>query len=64
VKLAPPPVLAVPIATVHGRTQRQRKEALRVANAAVARDLARRAGLSHARVNAELNRQVGVTPDY
>jgi hypothetical protein len=60
VKLAPPPVLAAPIATVDGRTRRQRKGALRVANAAAARALAHRTGLSHARANAELNHQVGL----
>jgi hypothetical protein len=43
-----------------GRTRRQTKDALRGANAAAARDLARRTGLSHAQVNAELNRQVGL----
>ena len=31
-----------------------------MANAGAARDLARRTGLSHAQVNAELNRQVGL----
>ncbi len=60
VKLAPPPTIAAPIASVEGRTRRQTKDALRAANAAAARELARRTGLSHAQVNAELNRQVGV----
>src|SRR5207244_6290797 len=61
VQLAPPPTIVAPIAaSAEGRTRRQTKDALRVANAAAARDLARRIGLSHAQVNAELNRQVGV----
>jgi len=60
VKLAPLPDVAAPIASANGRTRRQTKDALRVANAAAARDLVRRTGLSHAQVNAELNRQVGL----
>src|ERR1700694_2761486 len=60
VKLAPPPTIAAPIASAEGRTRRQTKDALRAANAAAARELARRTGLSHAQVNAELNRQVSV----
>jgi len=36
------------------------KDELRAASAAAARDLARRTGLSHAQVNAQLNRQVGL----
>jgi hypothetical protein len=38
----------------------KRFDALCAANAAAARDLARRTGLTHAQVNAELNRQVGL----
>ncbi len=53
-------IVAPIAASAEGRTRRQTKDALRVANAAAARDLARRIGLSHAQVNAELNRQVGV----
>jgi superfamily II DNA or RNA helicase len=60
VQLAPPPSLATPAVIVDGRTRRQTKDALRVANAAAARDVARQTGLSHAQVNAELNRQVGL----
>ena len=60
VKLAPLPMVAVPIASVDGRTRRQTKDALRVANAAAVRDLARRTGLTHRQVNAELNRQAGL----
>jgi hypothetical protein len=60
VRLAPPPVLAAAIATGHGHTRRQTKDRLCKANAAAARDLARRTGLSHAQVNAELNRQAGL----
>jgi hypothetical protein len=44
----------------HTQTRRQTKDALRLANAAVARDLARRTRSSHAAVNAELNRLAGV----
>ena len=43
-----------------GSTRRETKDALRLANAAAARDLARRTGLSHAQINAELNRLAGV----
>jgi superfamily II DNA or RNA helicase len=53
VKLAPPPMIAAPIAAAEGVTRRQTKDALRAANAAAARDLARRTGLTHAQVNAE-----------
>jgi hypothetical protein len=59
-KLAPLPLLAAPTASADGRTRRQTKDALPAANAAAARDVARHAGLSHAPVNAELNRQVGL----
>jgi hypothetical protein len=41
-------------------TRREAKDELRLANANAARDLARRTGLSHAQVNAELNRQTGI----
>ena len=41
-------------------TRRQRKDQLRVANADVARDIARAANMTHAQVNAELNRLSGV----
>jgi superfamily II DNA or RNA helicase len=41
-------------------TRREAKDALRLANANAARDLARRTGLSHAQVNAELNRLTGI----
>jgi superfamily II DNA or RNA helicase len=44
----------------NGQTRRQTKDALRLANAGAARDLARRTGSSHAVVNAELNRLAGV----
>jgi hypothetical protein len=60
VKLAPPPLLAAPTVSADGPTRRQTKHSLRAANAAAARDVARRTGLSHAQVNAELNRQVGI----
>jgi hypothetical protein len=42
------------------QTPRERRLALREANAGLARDLARVTGLSHAQVNAELNRLVGL----
>lgn len=54
VQLAPSSVVATPIVSADGRTRRQTKDALRAANTAAARDLARRTGLSHAQVNAEL----------
>jgi hypothetical protein len=58
--LAPAP-LTVRTATVEkGGTRRETKDALRVANADAARELARRTGMSHAQVNAQLNRQVGI----
>jgi hypothetical protein len=53
-------LVAAPTASADGRTRRQTKDALRAANAAAARDVARQTGLSHAQVNAELNRQVGL----
>ncbi len=62
VELAPPPPVAglADGAAAPGATRRQRKDALRVANAEVARDLVRRSGWSHAQVNAELNRLAGL----
>lgn len=59
--LAPPP----PLAGGEGGgtallTRREEKKHLRDANAKVARELVRRAGLTHAQVNAELNRLSGV----
>ncbi len=45
----------------HGRTRREEKEHLRKANADASRLLARRTGMTHAAVNAELNRWSGVT---
>jgi hypothetical protein len=60
-QLAPPPVLALGESSFEpGATRRETKNALRAANALAARDLARRTGLSHAHVNAELNRLAGV----
>ena len=44
-----------------GLTRREHKEALRLANAEIARELAKYAGWEHARVNGELNRRAGVT---
>lgn len=42
------------------RTRREEKTDLRDANAARARELVRRTGLTHAQVNAKLNKQSGV----
>jgi superfamily II DNA or RNA helicase len=60
VPLAEPPSLATLPGAVNGATRRETKDALRLDNAAAARDLARRSGLSHAQINAELNRMAGV----
>jgi len=64
VALAPPPPLAAGTAVLADdgtpRTRREEKQQLRDANATAARELARRTGLTHAQVNAELNRQVGL----
>ncbi|HEY8201244.1 MAG TPA: DEAD/DEAH box helicase, partial [Actinomycetota bacterium] len=43
-----------------GRTLREHKEYLRDANARTVRDIARHTGLTHAKVNAELNRATGL----
>lgn len=56
----PPPVAAALVAEFPGLTRRQIKDRLRDQNTAVARDIAYVTGLSHASVNAELNRKVGV----
>jgi superfamily II DNA or RNA helicase len=56
----PPPVAAGPVVDAAGQTLRQAKDDLRVANATAARDIARRTGLTHAQVNAELNRRIGL----
>jgi superfamily II DNA or RNA helicase len=59
--LAPPPPLAGGGTTgVLARTRVEEKRELRDANAAVARELVRRTRLTHAQVNAELNRRTGV----
>ncbi|MCU0268910.1 MAG: DEAD/DEAH box helicase [Acidimicrobiales bacterium] len=62
VALRPPPrpggVLA--LAAPPHLTRREHKAHLRARNAEVARDIARRTGLSHAQVNGELNRLAGV----
>ncbi|MFZ2605757.1 MAG: DEAD/DEAH box helicase [Candidatus Microthrix parvicella] len=47
--------------TAPEKTARQRRNDLRDSNAALARDLARRANMTHAQVNRELNRLSGVT---
>jgi superfamily II DNA or RNA helicase len=61
--LAPPPPLAGGVDGEGGvatLTRREEKQQLRDANAAVARELVRRTGLTHAQVNAELNRRCGL----
>jgi superfamily II DNA or RNA helicase len=62
VELAPPPMVAAYLDAdaESGVTRRQTKDALRLANAAAARDLARRTNASHAVINAELNRLAGL----
>jgi len=50
---------SVPLAPDAPVPPRQRRQ-LRAANTSQARDLARRAGLTHAEVNAELNRRTGI----
>jgi superfamily II DNA or RNA helicase len=60
--LAPPPPLRAggSGAAEDGLTRREVKQRLRDANADVARELARRTGLTHAQVNGELNRRAGI----
>lgn len=57
-----PPLRGATLVPENGpvRTLRARKEALRAANADLARYLSRRTGWPHARVNAELNRLTGL----
>ena len=60
-ELAPPPPVASPMeAGAPAQTRRETKDALRVANADAARDIARGTGLTHAQVNAQLNRLAGL----
>ncbi len=54
------PVLPGAFDSTTGTSVRERRGALRDANANLARDLARLSGMSHAQVNAELNRLVGL----
>ncbi|MEI8104447.1 MAG: DEAD/DEAH box helicase [Actinomycetes bacterium] len=60
----PPPLLGADSSSAEGGvstlTRREEKTRLRDANASLARDLVRRTGLTHAQVNAELNRLSGV----
>ena len=61
VDIALPPLLAgYPSPDGTDGTRRQAKDALRVANADGARDLARLTGQTHAQVNGQLNRMVGI----
>jgi superfamily II DNA or RNA helicase len=61
VDLAPPPPVAAALAAEFpGLTRRQVKDRLRAANTDAARDIAYVTGMSHAAVNAELNRKVGI----
>jgi hypothetical protein len=60
-ELAPLHAVALqPVSDPGGLTRRQTKDALRLANAAAARDLARHTRGSHAVINAELNRLAGI----
>jgi superfamily II DNA or RNA helicase len=54
----PPPLAGGPADAA--LTRREQKSRLRNANTAVAREISRRTGLTHARVNAELNRLSGI----
>jgi superfamily II DNA or RNA helicase len=56
----PPPLAAAPGAGAATVTRKEEKRVLRDANATVARELVRRSRLTHAQVNAELNRLSGV----
>lgn len=58
--VALPPLLAGVPSPDGGGTRRQTKDALRVANADGARDIARLTGQTHAQVNGQLNRMVGI----
>ncbi len=60
--LAPPPPLRGEVhwGATAGLSRREEKQELREANARLARELARRTGLTHAEVNAELNRRSGL----
>jgi superfamily II DNA or RNA helicase len=58
--LAPPPPLAGGEGGTAVLTRREEKQLLREENARVARELVRRTGLTHAQVNAELNRLTGI----
>jgi superfamily II DNA or RNA helicase len=60
VTLAPPPRPGGGPGATHHRTRREHKAHLRQENADRARDIVRRSGLTHAQVNAELNRLSGV----
>jgi superfamily II DNA or RNA helicase len=62
IDLAPPPPLqaAGTALAEEGLTRREVKQRLRDANAALARELTHRTGLTHAQVNGELNRRAGI----
>ena len=45
---------------VEGETLMEQKARLRTSNTSLVRDLARRTGMTHAQVNAELNRLAGL----
>jgi superfamily II DNA or RNA helicase len=62
ITLAPPPRPGGGVALrTHHRTRREHKAHLRMENAERARDIVRRSGLTHAQVNAELNRLSSVS---
>jgi len=56
----PPALGGVPSPGGTTGTRRQAKDALRVANADGARDIARLTGQTHAQVNGQLNRLIGI----
>jgi len=60
VEIDPLPPLAGASSATPGLTRRQQKEQLRDANAELARELVARTGLTHAQVNAELNRLASI----
>jgi superfamily II DNA or RNA helicase len=64
-ELPAPPLLpgggrSTGVAVVEGETLMEQKTRLRTSNTSLVRDLARRTGMTHAQVNAELNRLAGL----
>jgi superfamily II DNA or RNA helicase len=56
----PPPIAGLTLGPLDARTRREERRRLRHANTEIARLLVARTGLSHAKVNRELNRLVGI----